>query len=64
MTKAEAITYLNSIIPQQVNMITLDAAKWAECKAVVISVLNDPAVDPKYKLALEQVNTIVVSTLT
>ena len=56
MTNTEAITFLNSIVPQAVNMVTLDAAKWAEFKTLALALLANPGVDPKYKAALEAAN--------
>jgi len=63
MTKAEAVAYLNSLVAQPVNMITLDPVKWAEVKALAVAALSDPTADPKYREALTQVNTIVDSAL-
>lgn len=63
MTKAEAITFLNSLVATQVNMIALDKAKWDEFKALVVPILSDPTLDPKYRTALSQVNMIVDSAL-
>ncbi len=62
MTKDEAIAYLNTIVPTKVDMVVLDAAKWAEFKTAALAAMNVTA-DPKYKVALEQVNTIVDNTL-
>ena len=56
MTKEEAITYLTGIEPQPVDMVTLDAAVWADFKASMLEFLNDPTVDPKYREALEAAN--------
>lgn len=63
MTKEEAITYLNGIEPQPVHMVTLDATVWADFKASMLEFLSDPTTDPKYRTALEKVNTIVDSAL-
>jgi hypothetical protein len=63
MTNVEAVTFLNSLVAQPVNMITLDPVKWAEVKALAVAALTDPTADPKYKAALTQVNTIVDSAL-
>lgn len=63
MTKDEAIAYLTGIDPQPVDMVTLDATVWADFKASMLEFLNDPTVDPKYRMALEEVNTIVDSAL-
>ena len=59
MTKEEAIAYLTGIDPQPANIVTLDAAVWADFKASMLEFLNDPTVDPKYRTALEEVNQIV-----
>ena len=63
MTKAEAVAYLNSLVAQPVNMITLDPVKWEAFKAVVVPLLTDPTLDSKYKTALEAVNTVVDGAL-
>lgn len=63
MTKAEAVAYLESLVAQPVNMITLDKARWDEFKALVVPILTDPTLDPKYRAALEQVNSVVDSAL-
>ncbi len=63
MTPQEAITYLNSMTPQAVNMILLDKMKWEEFKAVVIPLLTSPGVDAKYKTALEKIDVIINTTL-
>jgi len=63
MTKQECIDYLSGIEPQPANIVTLDAAVWADFKTSMLEFLNDPTVDPKYRTALEEVNTIVDSAL-
>ena len=63
MTKAEALTFLNSLTPAPVNMITLDPVKWAAFKALVVPILSDPTLDPKYKKALQDANVIVDAAL-
>jgi len=63
MTKQEAVAYLESLVAQPVNMITLDKARWDEFKALVVPILTDPTLDPKYRTALEQVNSVVDSAL-
>ena len=63
MTKTEALTFLSGIAPQQVSMVTVDAAKWAEFVALVTPLLQDPTLDPKYRAALEAVNVTVDSVL-
>jgi hypothetical protein len=63
MTKEEAVAFLNSLVAQPVNMITLDPVRWAEFKALVVPILSDPTMDPKYRAALQQVNTVVDSAL-
>ena len=59
MTKNEAVTFL--IVPEPV--VQVDAAKWAEFVALVTPLLSDPTLDPKYREALEAVNTVVDSAL-
>ena len=56
MTNLEMIDYLNGIEPQPVDMVTLDAAVWADFKASMLEFLAEPGVDPKYKTALEAAN--------
>ena len=56
MTKIEAIAYLGGIEPQPVDMVTLDAAVWADFKASMLVILAEPGVDPKYKDAFEAAN--------
>jgi hypothetical protein len=63
MTKAEALAFLDSLAPQPVNMITLDPVKWAAFKALVVPILSDAALDPKYKKALQDANVIVDEAL-
>jgi len=63
MTKEEAIGYLTGIDPQPVDMVTLDAAVWADFKTSMLGFLNDPTVDPKYRTAVEEINTIADSAL-
>lgn len=63
MTKDEAKTYLESITPQQVDIVTLDAAVWNDFKTSMLALLNDPNLDPKYRAAVEQINTVADSVL-
>ena len=57
MDKAQAIEFLNGIVPVDVSMVTLDPASWADFKASMLALLTaDPGVDPKYKAALEAAN--------
>lgn len=63
MTKAEAVSFLNSLTPAPVNMITLDPVKWTAFKALVVPLLADPTLDPKYKKALQDANVIVDAAL-
>lgn len=63
MTKAEAVAYLESLVAQPVNMIVLDKAKWDEFKALVVPILTDPTLDPKYRKALQDVNAVVDGAL-
>ena len=56
MTRDECVTYLNGIDPQPVDIVTLDAAVWADFKASMLAFLAEPGVDPKYKAALEAAN--------
>jgi hypothetical protein len=63
MTKAEAVTFLNSLTPAPVNMITLDPVKWTAFKALVVPILSDPTLDPKYRKALQDANVIVDAAL-
>ena len=63
MTKQECIDYLSGIEPQAASIVTLDAEVWADFKASMLELLTDPTVDPKYRTALEEVNTIVDSAL-
>jgi hypothetical protein len=63
MTKQEAVTFLSSLVPQPVNMITLDPVRWEAFKAVVLTLLSDPTLDPKYRKALQDANVIVDAAL-
>ncbi len=63
MTKEEAIAFLNSLVAQPVNMITLDPVRWEAFKALVVPILTDPTLDPKYKKALEDANVVIDSAL-
>ncbi|MDD5547132.1 MAG: hypothetical protein PHO67_08280 [Candidatus Omnitrophica bacterium] len=63
MTKVEALAFLNSLVAQPVNMITLDPVRWEAFKALVVPILTDPTLDPKYRTALEAVNSVVDSAL-
>lgn len=63
MTKPEALVFLNGIVPEPVTMIRVDAAKWDEFKTLVLALLSDPTLDPKYKAALENVNATVDAAL-
>lgn len=63
MDKAEAVAFLAGIVPKTVNVVEVDAAKWAEFVALVTPLLSDPTLDPKYREALEAVNTVVDSAL-
>jgi len=56
MNQQECIDYLNGISPQPVDMITLDAAVWADFKASALGLLSAPGVDPKYLEALQRAN--------
>ncbi len=63
MTKDEAKIYLEGISPQPVNMVTLDATVWEEFKSLMLAILNDPTLNPKYRTAVEEINTIADSAL-
>ncbi|MDD5391102.1 MAG: hypothetical protein PHD37_17325 [Gallionellaceae bacterium] len=63
MSKEEALAFLDSLVAQPVNMITLDPVRWEAFKALVVPILTDPTLDPKYRTALEQVNSVVDSAL-
>lgn len=63
MTKAEAVAFLEGLVAQPVNMITLDPVKWAEVKALAVAALTNPTVDPKFKKAVEDVNAVVDAAL-
>lgn len=63
MDKTEALAFLNSLVAQPVNMITLDPVKWEAFKALVVALLADPTLDPKFRVAVEQINTIADSAL-
>lgn len=63
MTKTEAVTFLAGIVPKTVDIAQVDAAQWAEFVALVTPLLSDPTLDPKYREALEAVNTVVDSAL-
>lgn len=63
MTKTEAVAFLGSIVTETVDMARVDAAKWTEFVALVTPLLSDPTLDPKYRTALEAVNTVVDSAL-
>ena len=56
MTKAEAVVFVNSIAPATVSMVTIDAAKWTAFKALVVPILSDSTLDPKFKAALAAAN--------
>ena len=56
MTKAEAVTFLGSIVPQPVTMITVDAAQWEAFKVVVLAALAAAPADPKFETALKAAN--------
>ena len=63
MTKQEAIDYLGTINPQPVDMVTMDAAVWADFKASMLVILQAPDVDPtevaRLRALLEAVNVEV-----
>lgn len=70
MDKAEAVAFLAGIVPKTVNVVEVDAAKWAEFVALVTPLLSDPTLDPKYRAALaaanvkiDEANAIVDSAL-
>jgi hypothetical protein len=63
MTTASGLAFLNSIVPQKVDMVTLDAVAWNEFKVLAQGALSNPTTDPKFKTAVEQVNQIVDSVL-
>ena len=63
MTKAEAIVFVNSIVPATVSMVTIDAAKWTAFKALVVPILSDPTLDPKYKKALQVAKVVIDGAL-
>ena len=63
MTKPEAITFINgltaTLVQAPVVNVAIDSVKWAEFKTLMLAVLADPTLDPKYRVALEQVNSVV-----
>jgi hypothetical protein len=63
MTTEEAVAFINSLAPQNVDILQIDKVKWEEFKAVVVAELTTPTVDPKFRTAVEQVNAIVDSAL-
>ena len=63
MDKTEALAFLNSLEAKPVNMITLDPVRWAEFKALVVPILSDPTLDPKYKKALQDANVVIDGAL-
>ena len=63
MNKTEALAFLNSLVAQPVNMITLDPVKWEAFKALVVPLLTNPTVDPKFKKAVQDVNAVVDAAL-
>lgn len=66
MTNEEAVTFLNSITPEPVHMMTIDPAQWDDFKTSMVDILTSTATntDPKYRQALEDINNIVDTTLT
>jgi hypothetical protein len=58
MTKPEAITFLNTITPTTVSMVTIDAVKWADFKTTVLAILADNSSDPKWKAAVLAMDAI------
>ena len=56
MTRAEAITYLNGMVPQNTDVIMLDPTQWGDFKTSMLAVLAEGPVDPKYQAALEAAN--------
>ena len=63
MTKQEMIDFINGMVTEDVSMVKLDKVKWEEFKTSVTALLNDPTIDPKYKIALESINTIITAIL-
>ena len=56
MTRAEAITYLNGMVPQNTDVIMLDPTQWGDFKASMLTILAEVPEDPKYQAALEAAN--------
>ena len=67
MTKAEAVTFINgltaTLVQAPVVNVAIDSVKWAEFKTVVLALLADPTLDPKYKKALQDANVVIDGAL-
>jgi hypothetical protein len=64
MTTTEAKEYLESMVPETKDLITLKSTEWADFKQSMLGFLDNPGVNTKYKTAIEQIDTIVQGTLT
>jgi hypothetical protein len=64
MTTTEAKEYLESMVPETKDLITLKSTEWADFKQSMLGFLGNPGVNTKYKTAIEQIDTIVQGTLT
>ena len=57
MTRAEAITYLEGMVPQNTDVIMLDPTQWVDFKDSMLAVLAEaPTEDPALRAALEAAN--------
>ena len=57
MTRAEAVVYLEGMVPQNTDVIMLDPVQWVDFKASMLAVLAEgPTEDPALRAALEAAN--------